>query len=299
MKSDRPETNLDDAAKFGMLQYKVAEHELASIWRTFRQAGLHPILIKGWAAAQYYPEPWTRSLGDFDLAFPAAEYRDAEAVCAGNLPNRTDLHRELRHLDTERWERLLERSVELECAGEIIRVLCPEDHLRVLCVHWLNDGGAYRDRLRDIGNLLTKHRGSFDWELCLAPLTAVRRRWIEVAVALADRYLEDTDLSFVPFAAKFGTVPGWVIKALEREWGSGRRLVPLHFVLREPKELLIQIGKRLPPNPIQSTIELEADLDERPRAMIQTANLFKRISPSYKRVWPALKRLLGPGPRNL
>lgn len=287
-----PGTKFDDAAKFGILRYRVAERELALIWRIFREAGLHPVLIKGWAAAQYYPEPWTRSLGDFDLAFSAAEYPEAEAVRERKMLNRTDLHRELRHLDTERWELLCERSVELECGDERIRVLSPEDHLRVLCVHWLNDGGAYRDRLRDIGNLLTAHRGTFDWELCFAPLTAVRRRWIEIAVALADRYLEDADLSFVPFAAGFGTVPEWVFRALEREWSSGRRLVPLHFVLREPKELLIQIGKRLPPNPIQSTIELEADFDGRPRALIQAANVFRRISPSYKRVWPALKRLL-------
>lgn len=286
------ETKLDDSAKFGILRHKVAERELAAIWRVFREAGLHPILIKGWAAARYYPEPWTRSLGDFDLAFAADEYAAAETVRADNQLGRTDLHRELRHLDSERWERLFGRSVEVECEGEMIRVLCPEDHLRVLCVHWLNDGGAYRDRLRDIGFLLTRHRGAFDWDLCMAPLTATRRRWIEVAVALADRYLDDADLSFVPFAATFGTVPDWVIRALEREWASGRRLVPLHFVLNNPRELLLQLGKRLPPNPIQSTIELEADINERPRAAIQAANLLRRIAPSYKRVWPALKRLV-------
>ncbi len=289
------DSKLDDSAKFGILRHKVSERELAETWRVFSEAGLHPILIKGWAAAQYYPEPWTRSLGDIDLAFAADEYGRAEEICDRHRLGRADLHRELRHLDSESWDRLYGRSVELQCEGEKIRVLCPEDHLRVLSVHWLNDGGAYRDRLRDLGFLLTKHRETFDWELCFAPLTATRRRWIEVAVALADRYLDDTDLSFVPFSGTFGTVPGWVIRALEREWASGRRLVPLHFVLNTPRELLIQLGKRLPPNPIQSTIEMEAEIDGRPRAGIQIMNLFRRISPSYKRVWPALKRLVKAG----
>jgi hypothetical protein len=281
---------LTDEKKFELLRFKLAETELARVWREFENAGLNPILIKGWAAAQYYPEPSTRALGDIDLAFSADEYDRAVEIQNSKSLTLSDIHRELRHLDTERWERLFERSRRIECEGALIRVLSPEEHLRVLCVHWLNDGGAYFHRLNDIANLLTSTREEFDWNRCLSPLSEIRRNWIRTAVALADLHLEQ-DLGFVPFADRFGEIPDWLQRTLKREWESGYRLVPLHFVLREPKQFWRQLLKRIPPNALQATIGTESAIDAGSRFPIILKDFLLRLGPSYKRVVPALRHV--------
>ncbi len=297
-KAEFSSTPLSDEAKMNLLRLKVAEKELAEVWTTYESAGLHPILIKGWAAAQYYPDPSTRHLGDIDLAFPADEYRTAEALQKEHQLYRTDLHSELRHLDLESWNALFERSVAVPCGDVPIRVLAPEDHLRVICVHWLNDGGAYRERLLDIAFLIQTCGDDIDWDLCLAPVTATRRRWIVTAVGLAKRYAE-TGPWTVPFAGEFEMIPEWVYAAVEKEWASGIRLMPLHAVLNDPVQLFRQIRKRIPPNPLQATIELEREIDGRSRVGIQLKNMFRRIRPSMARVGPALKRLAGIGKREV
>lgn len=287
---------LTDEAKFRMLALRVAEIEIAKVWRDFEAAGLNPIMIKGWAAARYYPEPSARHLGDIDLAFAAEEYEAAEAARIRGGLYRTDLHRELRHLDTENWKNLFERSVLVDCAGAKIRVLCPEDHLRVLSVHWMNDGGAYRHRLWDIAHLLSQCGDRFDWDKCFAPVGPRRRRWVVTTVGLAARYL-DVDLGFVPFAKEFEDIPDWVCRTVEREWASGVRLVPLHTILNDPRQIVAQIRKRIPPNALQSTIEVEGEIDDGPRFKYQLKNVFQRFNPSFARVWPAVRNLVRGGGR--
>lgn len=283
---------LTDEQKFMLLKFKLAESSIARIWNAFEEADLHPILIKGWAAARYYPFPFERHLGDIDLAFSEAEYEAAEEFREISGFTVTDIHRGLRHLDTADWDLLYARSETFECDGAAVRVLRAEDHLRVLAVHWLNDGGAYRDRLWDIAHLIEATRGSFDWELCFDGVSETRRRWVKTAVALAARHL-GVDLGFVPFAAELEDIPDWLENALKREWDSGYRLVPLHFVLRDPKELIRQIRKRIPPNPIQSTVELEGEFDDGSRTGYQLRNAVRRISPSSRRVLPAIRRIFG------
>ncbi len=282
---------LSDEAKLRLLRHGVAESQIGSVFRIFHDAGLDPILIKGWAAARYYPSPEDRSLGDIDLAFADSEYDAAVAVRNVNSLTRTDLHRELRHLDTESWAELHLRSFQCDCAGEPVRILAPEDHLRVICVHWLNDGGAYRERLDDIANLVISTRRSFNWDRCFAPVSATRRRWIMTAVAIAARYT-GRDLSFVPFSERFEQVPAWIDVSLRREWESGYRLVPLHFVLTDPGALWRQLRKWFPPNPLQATIELEGELDDAARWPYQLRNLWQRFGPSWERLAPAVGRLL-------
>jgi hypothetical protein len=278
-----------DGAKYRLLRYAVAEHEIARNWKAFEDAGLSPLLIKGWAAAQYYRDPSERHLGDIDLAFAPEEYAPAEELRARLQLLRTDLHRGLRHLDTLPWDVFFRRAQTAECAGARIRVPAPEDHLRVLSVHWLNDGGAYRGKLADISNLLASAGAGFDWELCLAGISATRRRWIAVAVSLAARE-SGSVFAGHPFTADELRVPAWIDRALEREWASGAGLVPLHFVLRDPRRLWVQIRKRIPPNALQATVETEGPFDDSPRILYQLKNAVRRVRPSFARVWPAIFR---------
>jgi len=157
-------------------------------------------------------------------------------------------------------EALFADCQEINVDGESVRIPSDEDHLRILAVHWLNDGGVRKERLWDIYYAVANRRESFDWEKCFGCVSDVRRRWIISAIGLAHKYLE-LDLTGLPFADEAKDLPGWLIKTVEGEWRNGVRLRSLHTCLREPRELFRQIRKRLPPNAVEATIEMEGQFE--------------------------------------
>ncbi len=265
-----------------LLHFKVLEHRLGEVWTRFKEVGFEPVLIKGWAAAQLYPKPFERQFTDVDLAFAPEDFGRAEAFLAVNsMPLPVDLHRGLRHLDTVPFPELFARSVHINCGAVKIRVLAAEDHLRVLAVHWLNDGGAPRERLRDIYFAAANRPPDFSWERCLGAVSRRRRRWIVCAVGLAHRYL-DLPIDDFPFKNELARLPGWLIKTVETEWASGVRLKPLAQCRHDRKEFWRQVKKRIPPNALQATIETEGDFDKRPRLFYQALDVGKRLLPWLK-----------------
>lgn len=273
-----------DFIKLQILQYRVTEHQLAEIWKKLRENDLEPILIKGWAASKFYPNFYERHIGDFDIAVSPESYPRAVDVIKREQLLKVDLHKGLRHLDTVSWGDLFENSIELECEKVRIRVLRPEDHLRVLAVHWLTDGGEYFEKLWDIVYLIENNPKEFDWDRCLGVVSQNRQRWIIVTVGLAHKYL-GLSLDGLTFAERAKDLPVWMIKFLEREWREGYRLLSLQTVIKDKKEFWKQIKKRLPPNPIQAAIDVEGDLDSGRgvRFWYQVKSIFKRILPSIKR----------------
>jgi hypothetical protein len=100
---------------------------------------------------------------------------------------------------------------------------------------------------------------------------------------LAHKYL-GLDLNGLPFEEEARHLPVWLIKALEKEWESGVRLQGLISVKNDPKLLFQQIKKRLPPNPIQATIDLEGEFDDGGRIKYQILNIFQRINWSLRKL---------------
>jgi hypothetical protein len=200
-----------------------------------------------------------------------------------------DLHCELRHLDKVDWDDLFRNSRTYDADGVPIRILRPEDHLRVISVHWLNDGGGYKDRLWDIFYAVQNRPADFDWERCLDLVSKRRRRWVTSVIGLAHKYL-DLPINDLPIADEARALPRWLIKAVEKEWASDVRLVPIHVILRQPGTLFEQIKKRIPPNSIQSTIEMEGSFDAPTRIHYQIGGVLKRIGPSALRVSRSLFR---------
>lgn len=274
----------NDEARWQLLQLRVSEKRVVEAVDFLRRNNVEPILIKGWAAAQWYPKPHERGFTDIDLMLAPAEYdknREMLENCPGSLP--VDLHRGARHLDPVPYEDLFANSRLVRCGETDVRVLRPEDHLRILCVHWLTDGGAYKIRLWDIYHIVENRPADFDWERCLNVVATTRRQWIVCTILLAHKYfglkIEDT-----PAAGKVSEIPGWLIKTLEKEWASGVALTPLHQSLRDKKQLWRQIKKRFPPNAIQATVEMEGEFDDRLRIFYQIADVFLRLKPSVKRI---------------
>lgn len=279
--------------RFKLLHYKVQSQRLAQSWAKFEEAGYKPILIKGWAAAQLYPNPCDRQYTDIDLIFSPTDFGDAEEFLKENsMPTAIDLHKGARHLDSLSFDNLYSNSVLIDCEGTKIRILREEDHLRVLCIHWLNDGGADKERLWDIYHGINNRSEKFDWHRLLEKISKKRRRWIVCAIGLAHKYL-DLNLDDTPIAAEAKNLPSWLTKAVEREWASSVRLTPLQQVRHDKQKLWQQIKKRLPPNPIQATIEMEGHFDMVPRLFYQFADIFLRLPGSidkYRKSRPSFYR---------
>lgn len=273
------------------LQNRVNELKISEAFEFMESLGFEPILIKGWAVARFYPQIWQRRFIDIDLCVAPKDFEKAKKLLETPQGFRLniDLHKGLRHLDTLEWKNLFDNSEILKIENTPIRTLRAEDHLRVLCVHWLADGGAYKDRLWDIFYLVKNRPDNFDWDRCLNVVSLKRRKWIVCCIGLAHKYL-DLDLADTPIASEAKNLPRWLIKTVEREWRTEVKLRPLQNCLHDRKLFWQQIKKRIPPNPIQATIELEGDFDEKSRAFYQFTNVFTRIFPAVRRI---SGRLLG------
>ncbi len=271
--------------RWNVLQAKALEDRVSKAFSLFNSHAISAILIKGWAVARLYPNDNPRVTTDTDIAVSADEFEFAERLVDSTEAHglAIDLHRELRHLDTIGWDDLIANSQIVDLNGVPVRILRPEDHLRVLCVHWLSDGGAYRDRLWDVVYQVDKRPQDFDWYRCLNAVSQNRRRWILCTLGLAKRFL-GLDLDNTPIVNEACKLPPWLIRAVEREWSTDLRLRPLHNSLGDTSVLMPQIKKRLRPNPIQATIEMEGSFDAGTRLHYQVGSLLKRIGPSLRRV---------------
>lgn len=281
---------IDDVARWNLLQWKAQRMRVARAFELFRSYSIEPILIKGLAAARFYPPSKLRQAIDIDLAVPRKDFETATQISESQNANGLiiDVHRELRHLDTLDWDDLFENSCLIEIDDTDVRVLRPEDSLRVLCVHWLNDGGASKDRLWDISYAIENRPSDFDWARFLGSVTERRRRWFVCTLGLARRFL-GLDLDGTPVASEAYNIPRWIIKTVEREWSAKNRLWPMEASLNNPVKMAQQIAKRLRPNPIQATISMEGSFDARTRLFYRLGDVFSRIPSSYRRISGAIR----------
>ena len=60
---------------------------LAKAWNALEQADIHPVLLKGFALAQYYPQPHLRQWGDIDIYVGQQNYHNASAVLRATFPD--------------------------------------------------------------------------------------------------------------------------------------------------------------------------------------------------------------------
>lgn len=280
-----------EVEKWEFLQKAVEERSVKTAFGLYRNHGIEPILIKGWAAAVNYPAGKFRHSSDIDLAVAESEYDAAIEIARSSEAKglNLDIHRELRHLDSVPWNDIVERSRVIEFDDSKIRIPSAEDHLRILCVHWLTDGGWFRERLWDIYYAVDNRPPDFDWSMCLDVVNRDRRLWVVYTVGLAHKYL-GLGIDDLPFRDEAASVPRWLARAVEREWESGVRLLPLQDFVDRPVDLMRQLAKRLPPNPISATIDVEGSFDSRFRIHYQVGSIIKRVGPSFKRLFRQIFR---------
>jgi hypothetical protein len=266
------------AFRLHALQVSLHEDELQALVPFLRSAGIEPVLGKGWAVARLYPEPALRPYGDFDLYIRPAQFAAAQAVLA--RPDApvcsVDLHCGNPDLGDRSFDECYSRFRLVPLGGLQVRILGPEDQLRLSCWHLLRHGAWRPLWLCDVGLLVETRPADFDWDYCLRG----HRRQAEAlrcVLGLANQLLgarvEDT-----PAAGNGESLPRWLAPAVLRQWG--RPYVrytdqPLRTYLRHPAALLSALGRRWP-NPIEATLSMRAPFNELPRLPFQLADCMAR-----------------------
>lgn len=69
-----------------MMQQSTMMPILGQAWKAFEKAEIHPVLLKGFALAQHYPQPHLRQWDDIDLYVGQKQYHDACAVLREAFP---------------------------------------------------------------------------------------------------------------------------------------------------------------------------------------------------------------------
>lgn len=267
-----------DEAKWLELSYAATEQRLTDCFK-YVSPKHNAILIKGWSISRFYDPGHYRISTDIDLLFAPVDESGISDEIKDLPPSISiDAHFGPRHLDTLTFQDLLDRSYIVELNGVPIRVLADEDNLRVSAVHWLIDGGVYREKLWDIYYLVKNRSERFDWARCLEANGPIRKTWILAAIATARDYL-DLDVSGIPEEARDFVLPGWYAQTLEREWKLGvYTRYPLLDLLTRPKMLLDQLKRKFPPNRIAATIDSETPIENTSRIPAQVKSLTKKAS---------------------
>jgi len=239
-----------------------------------REAGVEPLLVKGWAAALLYPEPGLRPYGDIDLLVRPEQHTVAREALVAGARAPVDLHRGLADLDDHELEDVFARSRHVPLGKVEIRIPSAEDHLRLLCLHAFRHGLSRAVWLCDIAAALESRATDFDWGRLL---TGDRRRSEAVVAALGlARAMLAAELGPTPLAARAERLPRWLVPATLRQWGKGSGLrEPMGSFLRRPRGALAELRKHWP-NPIEGTMGVGAPWNAWPRLPFQLAHVLVR-----------------------
>jgi hypothetical protein len=296
---------LQQAYRLIALESARKETALRTIAELFGAAGLEPMIFKGWAVARHYPKPHLRPVGDVDICAPPGRHAEAVALlsrhaipglesprqgitykrgqfildCGAAGRCHLDLHRNLDRFRLGSLERLYARAPRITFGGHGLRVPAPEDHLRLIAVHFLIHGGFRPLWLCDVGALLEAATEDFVWETCLGNDSRVGR-WIACVFELAHRLL-GARLDRVPQIGRVDRLPDWLWRTVLKEWQ-----VP--FTTRTGEPTLIRSARRpwiIPaevkrrwPNPIRSTVAFGGGFDDSVRARYQWAEFGSRLA---------------------
>jgi hypothetical protein len=266
-----------DEAKWLQLSHAATEQRVAASFKHLNT--FNAILVKGWSVSRFYNPGHYRISTDVDLLFsPTGELAISTEIAALSGFVSIDAHFGPRHLDNLTFQDLFDRSYTVDLNGVAIRVLADEDNLRITSVHWLTDGGVYKEKLWDIYYLVKNRKADFDWIRCLESNGPIRKTWVLAAIATARDHL-DLDVSGLPREVQEFDLPAWYKQTLEKEWLLGlytRRI--LATVITRPKLLFEQLRRKIPPNQIAASIDTETPIDNTSRLPAQFKSLTKKAS---------------------
>ena len=218
---------LRDAYRLHALHAAVHARELAEVVRALETAGIDALIVKGWTAARLYAESGLRPYGDIDVCVGPGQHRAAGEALADSVPSTdVDLHCGLAVnsrmiADLPSFETAWERAPQATLGDTEIRVLAPEDHLALLCVHLLTHGAWRPLWLCDVAAVLESASDKFYWDRCLGRSRRLAT-WVRSTVALAEELLGAEPKHAPPPRSR---PPRWLEPAVLRQWGSP----PTHY----------------------------------------------------------------------
>lgn len=269
---------LQQAYRLRSVHEVTQQRAICMVLGLLRTAQIEPILAKGWAIARGYPETLLRPYGDLDILVRPEQYRSAKAIV--DTPEaadcQVDLHERFSELEDRSLDELFARSQLVDLEGTAVRVLSAEDHLALLCIHFLKHGAWRPLWLCDIGVMLESLPANFDWDICLGA-DPRRARWIACTLELAHQLLQ-ARIDRMPVNRRAGPLPGWLVPAVLKAWENPvpdwmRTFVALRRL--QPGSLLKQI-RGCWTDPISATYELKAPFNELPRFPLQLSHFLWR-----------------------
>jgi hypothetical protein len=272
---------LHQAYRLHTLHAAVKELEIAQVFTYLRAQGLEPLMGKGWVIARQYPEPGLRPYGDIDLYVRPEQYGDYVAALANPEARgwNIDLHRGAAELDDRSFDELYAHSQLVRCGETEARIFGPEDHLRLLCLHFLKEGALRPLWLLDIAIVLNSLGDSFDWTyFCKGDYR--RTDWAACAIGLAHQIL-GAKVTGLPVEARAVNLPRWLVPVLLQQWGTGKvtkgRRVPMSVHLRHPGGAIRSLRSRWP-NALEATVGMKGPFNNWPRLPFQIGDCVRRTA---------------------
>jgi Uncharacterised nucleotidyltransferase len=263
------------------LQAALHGRSLTRVVTRLRSGGIEPVLMKGPAIARLYAERGLRPFDDLDLCVHPDQYHRALALLRGWTKglSSVDLHRGFARLYARSWGEMFSRSQLVTLAGTPVRVLSPEDHLRVLCLHQLKHGTPSPLWLCDVAVALESRSADFDWSHALGP-DRKRADWVACTIGLAHQILE-VPIDDTPVATRATRLPAWLVPSVLRQWArhatadyqGPHRFAPAWRFLSEAPG----ISRHYWPSPVAASIHLRAPFSDLPRLPIQAVDAAGRM----------------------
>lgn len=277
LKTTAPGEVLHQGYRLQALQSAIQEERIGVAFGLMRDAGIEPILLKGWVVARLYAHQTLRPYGDIDLVVQSRDYsRALEVLDRSETPVWwIDLHRKIIELEDRSIEDLYKRSRLETHQGHEIRILSEEDHLALLALHFFKHSAWRPSGLCDVAVMVESLSDEFDWSLCLGAEKA-RRAWIASALGLAEQLL-GANLDRVPASLRSYRLPVWVVETVLKQWGSlvpedhslpGEPRPEFRHTLSNPATLVKELRGRWP-DPITATFNLRAEPNNWPRLPYQ------------------------------
>lgn len=287
-------SELLQAYRIHAVQSVLHELEIKEAVQLLSSHGVEPILVKGWSIARLYVEPALRPYGDIDLCVSAEQYaiakRLADELAARDI--RVDLHKGFAGFGDQSWGELYSRSRCPEIEGVKVRTLAPEDHLRLLCFHFLREGAWRPLWLCDIAVAVETRPARFDWNLCLGA-NDTSKNYVACTLMLAQRLLQ-ANLDGTPADVSEKELPAWLLPAVLKEWRVRsmyqRHRAPLTSAWRRPITTLRKLRNHWP-SAIEATISVNSAFDDTPRWPLQVRSCCKRMHDSLRRAFISSKTI--------
>lgn len=283
------------AFQSNVLRAAMQELFIKRVFTSLQSKGIHPVLIKGWAVGQFYAQPALRYSGDLDLVVKPGQTRLAAETVMRNPKDywfHVDIHEDFSKFGESDTENLYANTEMIQLDDVAVRVLRPEDHLRLLSAHLLRHGAWRPLWLCDIAAAVENRPANFDWERCLGA-DKRRARWVTCVVGLAHKLL-GAKIDDAPIAREAKRLPKWLVPSVLRQWEKPyaweHEAFPLMAThLRHPSALPAALRRRWA-DPIRATVNVGGSFNELPRFPFQVCDYLQSTAKFLSRLPSALQQ---------